>query len=226
MPTDLHPSLLAAPAGRLRPAVCVCADALAGSYVTATRLIVIIHSKEWRKSTNTGYLARLATTTGEVRLHGLLHRDREQARGIDADDASNLVLYPGMGAQLLTARYLASLPRPLTLLVPDGNWMQAKNMMRRVPMLRQAHPVRLRRVQSRSQLVLRCNVHADRMSTFEAIAQALGIIESQAIEDDLLDFFRQVLGRMALESQAKFTSLPRSASEGIAVSFAIATSAW
>src|SRR5207245_977686 len=106
-----------------------------------------------------------------------------------------LVLYPGRGAHLLTAEHIASLPRPLTLLVPDGNWNQAKNMMRRVPMLRRAHPVRLAGPNF-EHYCLRRNVCSDRMSTFEAIAQALGIIETQATQDRLLDFFRQILARV------------------------------
>src|SRR6266446_8108979 len=100
---------------RLRPEVCVCADA--PRLDVSTRVIVIIHSKEWRRSTNTGYLARLATRNGEVRLHGLPHQTVSSA-GIDAIAPSTLVLYPGFGAQPLTPGYLASLTRPLTLLVP------------------------------------------------------------------------------------------------------------
>lgn len=177
---------------RLREQLCICADA--PRLEIATRLIVVIHGKEWRRSSNTGYLARLATRNGEVRLHGLPHQTVSSA-GVDAASPSTLVLYPGNGAQPLTAAHIAALTRPLTLLVPDGNWNQAKNMMRRVPMLRQAHGVRLER-SALEHNSLRRNVDAARMSTFEAIAQALGIIENQATEDRLLAFFRQVLGRM------------------------------
>jgi DTW domain-containing protein YfiP len=129
-----------------------------------------------------------------VRLHGLPHQTVSSA-GIDCASPSTLVLYPGRGAHPLTTEYIASLPRPLTLLVPDGNWRQAKNMMRRVPMLSQAHPVRLEG-SALDHNSLRRNVSSHRMSTFEAIAQALGILETQATEDCLLDFFRQVLDRM------------------------------
>ncbi len=160
----------------------------------ATRLIVVIHGKEWRRSSNTGYLARLATKDSKVRFHGLPHQTVSSA-GIDAASPSTLVLYPGRGADLLTPGHIAALPRPLTLLVPDGNWKQAKNMMRRVPMLSQAHPVRLAG-STLDHHSLRRNVISDRMSTFEAIAQALGIIEKQTTQDQLLDFFREVLARM------------------------------
>jgi DTW domain-containing protein len=177
---------------RLRQPLCICADA--PRLDVATRLIVIIHGKEWRRSSNTGYLARLATKDGQVRLHGLPHQT-VSSEGIDTASPSTLVLYPGRSAEPLTTEYVAALPRPLTLLVPDGNWNQAKNMMRRVPMLSQAHRVRLAGA-ALDHHSLRRNVLSDRMSTFEAIARALGIIEKQATEDHLLDFFRQVLGRM------------------------------
>jgi DTW domain-containing protein len=190
MPSD--PTLQICTSCRLRQEVCVCAGA--PRLDVSTRLIVIIHGKEWRRSSNTGYLARLATRDGEVRVHGLRNQT-VSSEGIDFASPSTLVLYPGRGAHPLTTEHIASLARPLTLLVPDGNWNQAKNMMRRVPMLCQAHPVRLEAA-TVDHYCLRRNVHADRMSTFEAIAQALGIIEKQATEDHLLDFFRQVLDRM------------------------------
>jgi DTW domain-containing protein YfiP len=172
---------------RLRTDECVCA--FAPRLQIATRLIVITHMKEWRRSSNTGHLARLAIAGGEVRIHGKPHRLVPDA---DIDRASTIVLFPGRGARALTAETLAPLPRPLTLLVPDGNWNQAKHMMRRVPILTRAHPVRL----VASNFVaesLRRNSITGRMSTFEAIAQALGVLEGGAIEERLLLFFRRVL---------------------------------
>ena len=181
----------------MRREECVCAQV--PRLCISTRLIVVIHSKEWRRSTNTGHLARLAVKDGEVRLHGLPHQAVRSA-GIDAMSASTLVLFPGRGAQPLTPQLIAPLPRPLTLLVPDGNWNQAKKMMSRVPMLMQATPVSL----AGSNLdahCLRTNIHAGRMSTFESIAQALGILEGQEIEGQLLEFFQKVLDRMVNSSR-------------------------
>ncbi len=179
---------------RLQPNNCACHEA--PRLDLETRIIVVIHAKEWRRSSNTGYLARLAAKSGEVRLHGLRHAIVSDAN-IDADSPSTLALYPGRGAVPLTPAYLAGLPRPLTLLVPDGNWMQAKNMMRRVPMLNRAQPVRLDGPRL-GLACLRTNAFADRMSTFEAIAQAIGIIEGEAIANRMLAFFERVLPHMAL----------------------------
>ena len=181
----------------MRREECVCAHA--PHLCISTRLIVIIHSKEWRKTTNTGHFARLAIKDAEVRLHGS-PRQKMSSAGVESASSSTLVLYPGRGANPLSAEYIASLARPLTLLVPDGNWNQAQHMMRRLPMLRQARPVRLGGP-SLDLDCLRRNRCADRMSTFEAIAQALGILEGHKTEEDLLKFFRQVLERMTHNSR-------------------------
>jgi DTW domain-containing protein YfiP len=114
--------------------------------------------------------------------------------GIDAESPSTLVLFPGRGAAPLTGDYLARLAKPITLLVPDGNWGQTKRMLSRVRVLRRARAVRL----ERSRLELPCVRHnngLDRRSTFEAVAQALGVIEGDTVERRMLDFFRHVLSR-------------------------------
>jgi DTW domain-containing protein len=177
---------------RLRREECVCDQA--PRLCIATRLIVIVHSKEWRRTTNTGHFARLAVRDAEIRLHGSPKRQVNSA-GVDSASASTLVLYPGRGADPLSAESIASLPRPLTLLVPDGNWNQTQHMMRRLPMLAQARPVCVERPGIYHH-GLRRNRGTDRISTFEAIAQALGILEGQAIEEHLLRFFRYFLDRM------------------------------
>ena len=174
---------------RLRMHECVCT--LAPRLRITTRLFVIIHSKEWRKTTNTGHLARLAIDGGVVRRHGLPNRT-VSSDGVDSTSPSTLVLFPGRGARPLTADTIAELPRPLTLLVPDGNWNQTQHMMRRVPMLREAQPVRLAGSSFDDQ-ALRRNCCDGRMSTFEAIAQALGILEGSDAQEQLLAFFRHYL---------------------------------
>jgi DTW domain-containing protein YfiP len=179
---------------RLRCELCVCGDA--PLLKLATRLVLVMHFKEWATATNTGHLARLAIRNVEVQIHGRPHRPVSSA-GIDLLSPSTLVLFPGRGAQPLTEAYLAPLTRPLTLVVPDGNWNQAKNMMRRIPMLGQAHRVRL----DTPGLGLHClrrNLVADRMSTFEAISQTLGILEGPEVASRLLGFLRQVLNQRNL----------------------------
>lgn len=182
---------------RLRCHECVCA--WAPHVQIPTRVLVIVHCKEWRRTTNTGHLVRLAIDGAEVRQHGLMHRS-VKSDDVDADSPSTLVLFPGRGARPLDGALVEALPRPLTLLVPDGNWNQTKHMMRRLPMLMRAQPVRLAG-SKRDFAGLRTNRLPDRMSTFEAIAQALGILEGQETERRLLAFFQQYLTHGKINSR-------------------------
>ncbi len=174
---------------RLRMAACVCA--LAPRQPIATRVVLFLHRSEWGRIANTGHLLRLALSHVEIRLHGMRHRP-VATDGIEASSPTTMVLFPDRSAQPLTAPFLASMARPATLLVPDGNWNQAKAMARRIPLLAQARTVRLD--QPRLSLgPLRRNLAMERRSTFEAIAQALGLLEGGEVERTLLDFFQRFL---------------------------------
>lgn len=183
---------------RLTPDICVCERA--PRLTLSTRVIVVMHKKEWWRSTNTGHLVRLSIEGAQVRLHGL--RKPVDTVGVDFASPSNLALYPGRGAELLTDDYVAALPRPCTLLIPDGTWNQTKSMMRRVSMLREARPVRLAGP-TVFMPELRQNRNADRMSTFQAIAHVLGLLEGRDTEIALLDFYRCFLERLAPKTRKR-----------------------
>jgi DTW domain-containing protein len=174
---------------RQRLPVCVCSAA--PRLDLATRLILLVHAAEWGRSTNTGHLLRLAVRNPEIHIHG---RERPHALPEEPTAGSVLALFPRPGVQALTAEFAESLPRPITLLVPDGNWNQALNMMRRMPTLLAATPIRLE-AQPLALTPLRQNIGPERRSTFEAIAQAVGVLEGAEAERRLVAFFRYVLAR-------------------------------
>jgi DTW domain-containing protein YfiP len=177
------------PACHIPWAFCVCSHAPRLSL--ATRVVVLMHSRENLRSSNTGRLAPLALKHAEVRLHGVRDRPVELE---DLDPASTFVLFPGRGAKALTPEYVATMPRPATILVPDGNWTQTTHMLKRLPFLQ-----RLPKIELAGPLPglnrARRNVFPDRMSTFEAIAQAVGALEGDAVEDVLTDFLRRAVDR-------------------------------
>lgn len=172
---------------RLRAAVCLCAAA--PRLNLPTRLVIVMHAIEWGRASNTGHLARLLLANAEIRIHGQQNRP-VTAAGIDTASAATFVLFPGRGDTPLTAALAASLGQPATLIVPDGNWHQARTMMTRLPMLRHARSVHLD-TPPLPIAGLRHNTSAAGRSTFEAIAQALGVLEGVAVESQLLDFFRE-----------------------------------
>ena len=111
--------------------------------------------------------------------------------------ATPVVLFPGRGARPLTPEYAASLPSRLALVVPDGNWRQADGMVKRLPLLAGALKVSLP-ARDFAGLAVRRNRQGHRMSTFEAVAQALGVLEGESVAGPLLDFYRRANDRMLL----------------------------
>ena len=193
---------------RLPKPLCVCM--MAPRIKVKTHLTLVIHTKEWKRSSNTGRFVPLAVEGARIAFHG-----REDHRLSDEDIhpyGSPIVLFPGCGAKPLTRDVVDSLPQPTTLVVPDGNWNQANHMMRRLPTLMKAPVYQLPGPEPGLRRMRR-NIFEDRMSTFEAVVQALALFEGPEIEDPLLDFFRTAVDRMLMlrgkiKAQDIFGGLP------------------
>lgn len=145
-----------------------------------TRLVLLIHRAEARKSTNTGLLAARCVEGAAVHVRG--EQDAEPTQRIEVP--APLLLYPAPDAAPLET--LPPSADPVTLIVPDGNWRQAAKMRKRVsgldaiPCVRVAAPLahtyRLRR-----------ESNEQHMATLEAIAHALAVLEGDpSVRDALL----------------------------------------
>ena len=171
--------------------LCICGSI--PRYALATRLVLVMHRSEYRKTTATGPLALEALPNSELRIHG------RQEQPLDFSDLNiperrTLLLFPGDDVPILTRLFLNQDSRPVTLVVPDGNWRQASRMGRRLPGLEHAEMVRLPEgVETR--WGIRRESHNEGLATFEAIARALGIIESPAVQLGLDDLFRLMVQR-------------------------------
>lgn len=102
-----------------------------------------------------------------------------------------LVLYPDGATRTLQPSDAAA---DLVLVVPDGNWSQARRMLNRDPDLLGAEIVTLP-PGSPSRYSLRRSPRAATLCTFEALARAIGILEGEAIEADLMYGFERFLER-------------------------------
>ncbi|HSO36992.1 MAG TPA: tRNA-uridine aminocarboxypropyltransferase, partial [Labilithrix sp.] len=109
-----------------------------------------------------------------------------------------LFLFPHEDAVPLAS--LATVPgddRPVTLIVPDGNWRQASKVRNRVAGLRAVPCVSLP-VGAPSIYRLRSEAHPFGLATLEAIARSLRLLEGDAgpeIEEALLHVFRVMVER-------------------------------
>jgi len=111
--------------------------------------------------------------------------------------ATPVVLFPGRGAEPLTPALVASLPSPPALVVPDGSWRQAGRMVKRLSLLAGAVKVALP-ARHFAGPALRRNLAGHRISTYEAVAQALGVLDGEEVAGPLLDFYRRATDRMLL----------------------------
>lgn len=171
--------------------LCVCE--FIPSLPTRTHVMLVMHRFEVRKSTNTGRLAMEALPNSQIVVRG--------RRGAPSDtltwraDTRPLLLFPDPEAVPL-----ARLPRddrPVTLIVPDGNWRQASKVRKRVAGLGQVPCVGLP-VGEPSKYRLRSEAHPSGLSTLEAIARALRVLEGDAgpeVERALLALQRAMVER-------------------------------
>jgi DTW domain-containing protein YfiP len=168
--------------------LCVCA--LIPRLEARTRVVLFIHRFEHRKPTNTGLLAVACLPGSEVRVRGGPADDRgpfECPAG-----SQPLVLYPYEDATPLDQAPLTG--EPVTLVVPDGSWRQASKMYKRVQGLSSVPCVSLP-AGPRSTYRLRAEAHDHGLSTLEAIARALGILEGPAMQRAIEQVFLAMVER-------------------------------
>ncbi|NWA86300.1 tRNA-uridine aminocarboxypropyltransferase [Pseudomonas sp. D2002] len=166
----------------LRPAThCLCA--LIPSLDSRTRVLLLQHPSEVNHALNTARLAALGLNNaqlvvGEVfdDLATLLNPPGYQAR----------LLFPADDAQPLQA--YAPDDAPLLLVVPDGTWRKARKLLHLNPLLA-ALPRVMLAGDSVSRYRLRKAPGPGALSTVEAIAQALQVLEAPASFEPLLTPF-------------------------------------
>ena len=162
----------------MHQSLCICA--LIPRIETRTRLVLVIHRYEDRKPTNTGRLAAECLVNSEIHLRG--HEDMPSAPIRWDEGAQPLLLFPHEDAVPISD-YAAS-PRPVVLIVPDGNWRQASKVRKRVPGLEGVPCVTLP-AGPPSLYRLRAEAHGTGLATIEAIARALGIVEGPVVGPDV-----------------------------------------
>jgi DTW domain-containing protein YfiP len=105
-----------------------------------------------------------------------------------------MLMFPREDAKELTQELILTDPRPITLVVPDGNWRQAAKMAQREPAFRELERVILPDM-GPSRYRLRNEPKPGGLATFEAIARALRLIEGEEIYEQLDALFTKMVER-------------------------------
>lgn len=179
---------------RMHSSLCVCP--LIPRLETRTHVMLLIHRAEDRKPTNTGRLATECLPNSQVIVRG---REESPTQPFEAPPGYRaLLLFPHEDATPL-ATFVANDtdPRPVALVVPDGNWRQASRVRNRVPRLRDVPCVTLP-AGDPSTYRLRFEAHPAGLATLEAIARSLRLLEGDAgetVESGLLHVFKAMVER-------------------------------
>lgn len=192
----------------LRVALCMCAHLT--KLETRTRVVILMHAQEAEKTTNTGRIAHESLSRSELRVYA--NRAGPVPERPWDPSTQPALLFPTSGARPLES--LRDGP-PVTLLVPDGTWRQAARLRRRVGATGEVPFVA---VPDGPGLLskLRTGHRDGHLSTAEAIARALGVLEgpeAQAhLERALAIFMERVLWlRGALRDDEVTAGLPAGA---------------
>jgi DTW domain-containing protein YfiP len=164
--------------------VCLCAEV--PTVATRTRVVIVRHFTEQNRSSNTGRLAHQALPNSVIVDHGGGHR------------GSSDPLPPLDGAWLLfpagEPTTVCPEPPPRQLVVLDATWSQARRMYRKIDALRGLPILRLPDIPV-STARLRQSPGEGRVSTIEAIAAALRLLEGDALAEPLERLFSVAVER-------------------------------
>lgn len=192
------------PGCEIRRSSCFCA--LIPQITLQTRVVVLMHTSEEVLPSNTARLAAKALTNSEIRINGRLG-DRLSTEGLVQDGRRSLLLYPSAFATELTSEFVSSLSEPVNLIVPDGKWRQTQKFVRREPALAGISHVKVPEGQP-SQYRLRSQPNDNSLCTLEAIARAVGILESLEAQAQL-EAVLQVMVERTLRVRGKLPSAKR-----------------
>ena len=190
--------------GRCRRPCAVCVCALLPALAPRTPVLILQHPKERRVAIGTAAMASRCLRGSSVVVGTHVDADPAVRRVLADPVRAPVLLWPGADAlDLATAP-----PRgPISLLVVDGTWSTAKKLLRLNPAIA-ALPRYAIAPTSPSEYRIRREPRAECLSTIEALATALGVLEGDPeAYRAMLDPFRAMvdhqLARIAASPQPR-----------------------
>lgn len=153
-----------------------------------TKLSLIIHHRELKRTTNTGRLAVEALVNSEMHIRGK-ENEALNLSPILSSEYETYVLYPSEDAVDLET---LKPQKPVQLIVSDGNWRQAGKLHRRQSELKDIPRVKISQKNLATEN-LRREHFMEGFSTLEAIAIAIGHFEGEAVKAQLMALYQAKL---------------------------------
>jgi DTW domain-containing protein YfiP len=169
----------------LTRALCICASI--PTLDLKTKVCLIFHVNELKRSSNTGRLAVKALVNSEMRIRGKT-REALDLSDLLTDRYRTFLFYPSADAVELDHELVAQDRRPIQLIVPDGSWRQASKVRSRHRELKDIPKVKIS-TPDPSKFHLRCQHKPEGMATLQAVAHALGVIEGDYVKAQLIQLY-------------------------------------
>jgi DTW domain-containing protein YfiP len=165
-----------------------------------TRVVVLQHPDESRHAMNTARLAVLGLSNAQLHVGTEFDAALWQIEGYQPR-----LLFPGEGAEvLMPGKAIDSGSDPTLLVVPDGTWRQARQLLAQHPMLAALPRVTLPEGTTARYRIRHADV-AGALSTIEAIALSLNALNAPQNFDALLAPFEALIaGQIAAMGQERY----------------------
>jgi DTW domain-containing protein YfiP len=158
---------------RCRRPASVCYCAACPRLETRTRIVILQHPRERDMAIGTARMASLCLPQSELHVGVRWDGSNALAKALSDRERPPILLYPGPGARDI----LREPPEgPVTLVVVDGTWSQAKTVVRDNPVL-QALPRYAFTAPEPSRYEIRREPREEYVSTIEALMHVLGMLE-------------------------------------------------
>ena len=158
-----------------------------------SKVTIMMHIKEWLKLTNSGKLLPLVMDNCDIIIKGEQNPTLNNNLTL-SDDYENLVLFTA-ASTTLTADYVKKIKKPINLIVPDGTWKQANKILRKEKSLIGLPRIKLENPK-KSGLYIRKHPVLENISTIEAIAAALSLLEGDVYKKNLLLLFEDMMKKL------------------------------
>lgn len=166
---------------RMLTTLCLCP--VTPSLHTRTRVVVVMHVAERNKSSNTARLITNSLPNSETRYQGEIGKPLDLSGLVDPERES-WILFPETGNKAVGVDEIQALTRPVTLIVPDGTWSQAKHIAAHISEITGARRVTIPDL-GPSKYRLRIGQKPHQLCTLEAVARLLGMVESPFVQQEL-----------------------------------------
>jgi DTW domain-containing protein YfiP len=166
--------------------LCLCDEI--PTIATRTQVVIVRHHTEMKRSSNTGRLAHLALPNSVIVDHDVEIGGRSVPASLPPLDGAWLLFPAGEPTTQIPS------PPPRQLVVLDATWAQARRMYRKIGALRGLPTLRLPD-EAMPAARLRESPGPGQVSTIEAIARALRLLEGDAVARPLEDLFAAAVSR-------------------------------